>query len=546
MFLSIIRKIFSCFGLKHDKAVPASAEAAPKNSRKKRRRRSKQAAPAENIAKSENPPPTTPSKGGKPMRGQVQGQAKSSSKPSPEKDGIQPTVQPIGQKKQVGDWEPPAPADPEDKTLFQNFNLDRRLLKAILDDLKFTRCTPIQAKALPAILEDRDIAGKAQTGTGKTAVFLIRLIQKYLNDDTPRKLNQPLALALAPTRELALQIAEDADNLSAYTKLRTIAVFGGIDYERQRRLVQAGCDFIVATPGRLLDFLQQRAIDLSAIQLLVIDEADRMLDMGFIPDVKRIIGHCPAPADRQTLLFSATLSQYIMELASRWMRPNPEIIETEPEHVVADGIIETTYACTSEEKFPILLWTLTHEDCTRVLIFRNRRRDVEELHERLERCGIACEMLSGDVDQKKRLRILEQFKDGIVKIIVATDVAGRGIHVDNVTHVINYDFPYEAEDYVHRIGRTARAGHQGRAVNFAAEDCAFVIPDIETYIKRTLPITQPQDDMLVIPEEFKDAADQRHSHGQGGKRDFGPPRRRDEFHNSRPAGQHVKRGGFRR
>ena len=528
MFLSIFRKVLSCFGLSQSTqpAVPAPTDA-PAASRPKRKRH-RPAKPAAADAK-----PTTPSR-----------QARPQTKQTPKHDDdIQPNVQPIGQKKQIGDWQPPAPDNPEDKTLFQNFNLDRRLLKAILDDLKFTRCTPIQAKALPAILDNRDIAGKAQTGTGKTAVFLIRLIQKYLNDDTPRKLNQPLALALAPTRELALQIAEDADNLSAYTKLRTIAVFGGIDYERQRRLVQAGCDFIVATPGRLLDFLQQRAIDLSAIQLLVIDEADRMLDMGFIPDVKRIIGHCPAPADRQTLLFSATLSQYIMELASRWMRPNPEIIETEPEHVVADGIIETTYACTSEEKFPILLWTLTHEDCSRVLIFRNRRRDVEELHDRLERCGIACEMLSGDVDQKKRLRILEQFKDGIVKIIVATDVAGRGIHVDNVSHVINYDFPYEAEDYVHRIGRTARAGHQGRAVNFAAEDCAFVIPDIETYIKRSLPITTPQDDMLAIPDEFQKAAVPRHP--QHDRRGPDGPRRHGDFHSSRPAGQRVRRGGFR-
>ena len=407
--------------------------------------------------------------------------------------------QPLANKKPIGDWQPPAPV-PGEEGLFQNFALDRRILRAVLEDLHFTHCTPIQAQALPLILEGRDLAGKAQTGTGKTAVFLIQLIQRFLQNGGGRSLNQPFALVLAPTRELALQIAEDAEALSAYTPLRTVAVYGGIDYERQRRLVQSGCDLIVATPGRLIDYLRQRAIDLSAIQMLVIDEADRMLDMGFIPDVKRIIGQTPPPQDRQTMLFSATLSHDIMALAARWMRPEPSVVEIEPEHIVADGIIETTYACTAKEKLPILLWTLAHEDCSRVLIFRNRRRDVEELHELLLRAGVPCEMLSGDVDQKKRLRILEQFKEGRTKVIVATDVAGRGIHVDGVTHVFNFDFPYEAEDYVHRIGRTARAGHQGRAINFADEDCAFVVPDIEKFINRPLPITSPTDEMLVMPD----------------------------------------------
>jgi len=406
--------------------------------------------------------------------------------------------QPLGNKKKMDDWQPPAPI-PEEPELFQNFSLDRRILKAILVDLGFQRCTPIQAKALPVILDGQDMAGKAQTGTGKTAVFLIKVLQAFLNSTEKRALNQPFALVLAPTRELALQIAEDAENLSPYTSLRTVAVFGGIDYERQRKLVQAGTDLIVATPGRLIDFIHQHAIDLSALKMLVIDEADRMLDMGFIPDVKRIVSQCPSPSDRQTLLFSATLSHDIMALAARWMRPDPTVIEIEPEHIVADGIEETTYACTSREKLPILLWTLKHEECTRVLIFRNRRRDVEELHSLLQRAGVASEMLSGDVDQKKRLRILDQFKDGKVKVIVATDVAGRGIHVDDVSHVFNFDFPYEAEDYVHRIGRTARAGRKGRAINFADEDCAFVIPDIEEYIKRSLPITNPDEEMLEMP-----------------------------------------------
>ena len=274
---------------------------------------------------------------------------------------------------------------------------------------------------------------------------------------------------------------------------------GGMDYERQRRLLQAGCDLIVATPGRLIDFLQKRVIDTSMLKVLIIDEADRMLDMGFIPDVKRIIAHLPSKEERQTMLFSATLSRDIMNLASRWMRPDPTVLEVEPEHVVAEGVNETVYACTTHEKLAIIIWILQHEDVHRALIFRNRRRDVEELCHQLRRYGIQCEMLSGDVSQNRRLNILEAFRNGTVKVVVATDVAGRGIQVDDITHVFNYDLPYEAEDYVHRVGRTARAGHQGRAVSFADEDCAFVMPEIEEYIGRPLAAIQPPEEMLVLP-----------------------------------------------
>ncbi len=442
--------------------------------------------------------------------------------------------------KPMNGWQmPPAVRENPSDIVFQDFPLDLRIQRAILEDLKFTKCTPIQGLTLPHALAGADIAGKAQTGTGKTATFLISMLQRFLTDkQDSRAPNQPFALALAPTRELAIQIAHDANSLCAYCHFKTVAVYGGMDYERQRRMLNSNVDLVVATPGRLIDFLQQHVLNLDAVQVLIIDEADRMLDMGFIPDVKRIVSRLKGPETRQTMLFSATLNNDIMNLAARWMRPNPVKMEVEPEHVVAEGIDETVYALRAEEKLPALLWTLSHEDCRRVLIFRNRRSEVEELHEELKRYGVASEMLSGDVDQKKRLRILEDFKAGKIQVIVATDVAGRGIHVDDVTHVINYDFPYEAEDYVHRVGRTARAGHRGRAISFADEYSSFVIPDIEKFIARPLPITQPTDEMLKLPKEFKNVrprVEKPHS-----------MKMRNDRSNSSYRGARVRRGGPRR
>lgn len=403
-------------------------------------------------------------------------------------------------KKSLGAWQAPAmPLELEEgAAYFQQFPLRSEILRATLEDLGFKKCTPIQAKALPAAIAGKDIAGKAQTGTGKTAVFLMATIERFLEQHEKRRNNQPFALALAPTRELALQIAKDAENLSIYTPLRTVAVFGGMDYDKQLRELQSGVDLVVATPGRLIDFMQKRALDTSRVGVLIIDEADRMLDMGFIPDVKRIIYRLPSRELRQTMLFSATLSHDILNLASAWMRPEPVVVEIEPEQVVASGINETVYACTSQEKLPIMLWILKHEECSRVIIFCNRKHEVEVLANKLKRHSVQCEMLSGDVNQNRRLRILEDFRNGKVRIVVATDVAARGLQVDNVTHVFNYDFPYEAEDYVHRVGRTARAGHKGRAISFADENSAFVIPDIEEYIGRALPITKPEESMLSV------------------------------------------------
>lgn len=434
---------------------------------------------------------------------------KQQEKPNPKKQKVQAQPRHADEKPRnldITGWEPPAMQreNPED-VLFQDLQLDKRILRALLEELGFKKCSPIQAKALPEALKGNDLAGRAQTGTGKTAAFLITVLQHYLNaDNSTHDPWQPMSMILAPTRELAIQIQRDAEAISTFCpEFQVTAVFGGMDFDAQMSKIAKGVDLVVATPGRLLDFIGRGVIDLSKVEVAVIDEADRMLDMGFIPDVKRIMGHLPAAAKRQTMLFSATLTHDIMELASRWMRQSPVVIEIEPEHVVAEGIDETVYAVTTAEKMSVLLWILSNEDCRRVLIFRNRRSDVDSLHAALLRCGVQCEMLTGDVEQKKRLRILDDFRAGKVKIIVATDVAGRGIHVDDVTHVINYDFPYEAEDYVHRVGRTARAGHKGRAISFADEDSAFVIPDIEAFIERPLPITQPDEEMLKFGGKMK-------------------------------------------
>ncbi|MBT7165817.1 MAG: DEAD/DEAH box helicase [Victivallales bacterium] len=426
------------------------------------------------------------------------------------------------------DWEAPAaPAREEGDVFFQDMAIHPRILKALLVDMGFTKCTPIQGMALPDTLAGKDVAGRAQTGTGKTAAFLIAIFNRLLAENPERAPHQPFALCIAPTRELAIQIEHDAAEIGKYCGLSTLAVYGGMNYDRQRDRIAAGVDLVAATPGRLLDYVQQRAIDLSKVKVMVIDEADRMLDMGFIPDVRRIIARLCAPANRQTLLFSATLDRGIMDLAQAWMRPNPVIMETDPEHMVAESIEEIVYAVSSREKLAVLLHLIKNETWSRILIFRNQRRDVERLYHNLHRYGVHCEMLSGDVPQKKRLRVLEAFRKGDIPVVVATDVAGRGIHVDDISHVVNYDFPFEAEDYVHRIGRTGRAGNAGKAVSFAGSDCAFVIPEIEEYIGRPLPTRVPEAEMVEMPPAPKG------DHGE-----LPHPRR-----NSRPSGRPNRSGG---
>jgi ATP-dependent RNA helicase RhlB len=392
---------------------------------------------------------------------------------------------------------PPA----EGKTRFHDFDLPDPLLHAIFD-LGFEYCTPIQAEILPSTLSGKDASGRAQTGTGKTAAFLITVITRILNNPIQGKRNPgtPRILILAPTRELVMQISEEARQLSKYCTLTIVSVFGGMDYEKQRKQLSVGpVDIIVATPGRLLDFQRRRDLTLRKVEVLIIDEADRMLDMGFIPDVRKIINSTPAKDRRHTLLFSATLTGAITRLASQWTR-DPVTIEIEPEQVAVDTVDQIVYIVTNEEKFALLFNIIEKENLDRVLVFCNRRDEVRRLTEMLTRYGINCDMLSGDVPQRQRVRRLEDFKTGKIRVLVATDVAGRGIHIEGMDHVINFKLPHDPEDYVHRIGRTGRAGAAGTSISFADEKDAFYLPAIEEFTDRSLSCIQPEEEWLTMPK----------------------------------------------
>ena len=359
----------------------------------------------------------------------------------------------------------------------------------------FVFATPIQERVLPLALAGRDVAGQAQTGTGKTAAYLITIFTRLLRRPRPGPARGPRALVVAPTRELVAQIRDDALLLGRHTGLDALAVFGGIDYHRQRDAVKRVPELLVGTPGRLLDYEQQGATTFRDVEILVIDEADRMFDMGFIRDLRRILRRCPPYHRRQTLLFSATLSLRVMELAYEHTN-NAEKIEIEPERVLARGIREVLYHVASSEKFRLLLGVLEREGGQRVLIFVNRRSTAAELVRGLSANGFPTRALAGDVPQEKRLKILRDFKEGRLAVLVATDVASRGLHIEAVSHVINYDLPEDAEDYVHRIGRTARAGAEGTAVSFACEDYVFSLDAIQKRIGREIPASWPTEDLL--------------------------------------------------
>ncbi|MFC1497711.1 DEAD/DEAH box helicase [Verrucomicrobiota bacterium] len=413
----------------------------------------------------------------------------------------------------------------KDTIRFHDFNLPIPIMHAI-HDLKFKYCTPIQAKVLTHASELQNISGRAQTGTGKTAAFLICIFARFLTDNRQQR-NQrpgtPRALILAPTRELVMQITKDAQLLGKYCPFRCMAVYGGIDFEKQRKeLERRPIDLIAATPGRLLDFKRRGVLDLKQVETLVIDEGDRMLDMGFIPDVSQIIRATPPKDKRQTMLFSATLTEDVLRLASQWM-PDPVICEVDPEQVAVDTVKQITYMVSAHDKFKLLYNLLNMEKMERILIFGNRRDTTRRLTDNLKRHGIQCEYLSGAVDQDKRQKILDGFRKGRIRIVVATDVAGRGLHVDNITHVINYEFPYEPEDYVHRIGRTGRAGIKGTSISFACEDESFVIPEIEEYIGQPLSCTVP-DPELLKQTPAPTAVEKKTSHSRS--KQTGRPRRR--------------------
>ncbi|MEK9989519.1 MAG: ATP-dependent RNA helicase RhlB [Halieaceae bacterium] len=375
---------------------------------------------------------------------------------------------------------------------FSSLNLDKTVQRGI-DALGFEFCSPIQGQILPHTLAGNDAIGKAQTGTGKTAAFLITIFNDLLSHpiDGERFLGEPRAVIIAPTRELVMQIAADAEELGRFTGLRTVTLIGGADYQKQLGKVNgAPVDIIVATPGRLIDFMERRDLALDRVEILVLDEADRMLDMGFIPQVKRIVRATPHKEDRQTLLFSATFTQDILNLAKQWTY-EPVTVEIEPERVATASVDQRVYLVASHERFSVLMDLLDAADVERIIIFANRRDQVRRLYEKLRKVGVQCGMLSGEITQAKRTRTLENFKSGRTKVLVATDVAGRGIHVEGISHVVNYNLPEDPEDYVHRIGRTGRAGATGVSISFASEDDAFLLPDIEALLGHALPCVAP-------------------------------------------------------
>lgn len=393
--------------------------------------------------------------------------------------------------------------DPE-KTRFHDFELPSELMHAIADQ-GFKYCTPIQAEVLGTTLAGRDAIGKAQTGTGKTAAFLISTIKQLIQTPPPdtRYLGEPRAVIIAPTRELALQIGKDAEALTQYLPMHVVTVVGGMDYEKQRKRISENyVDILVATPGRLLDYCERKDLFLDLVEVMVIDEADRMLDMGFIPQVRRIIRMTPRPGDRQTLLFSATFTDDVLRLGEQWTW-NPVKVEIEPDSVATDTVEQKVYILSSEQKFPLLVNLINHHQLEKVIVFTNRRDQTRKLTEKLQRIGIKADQISGEVPQNKRLRTLENFRSGKISVLVATDVAGRGIHIDGISHVINYNLPEDPDDYVHRIGRTGRAGASGTSISFACEDDSFLIPDLEALLGDKLKKDYPPEQLLVDPRSSK-------------------------------------------
>jgi ATP-dependent RNA helicase RhlB len=397
------------------------------------------------------------------------------------------------------------------KVRFHDLGLAPPLLRGI-QSAGFEYCTPIQGASLPHTLRGHDMVGKAQTGTGKTAAFLVSIINDLLMHpiDDERYMGEARALILAPTRELAIQIGADAEQLLKHTDLKVHTLVGGMDYAKQLQKIQKSyCDILVGTPGRLMDFASNGDVHLDQVEVLVIDEADRMLDMGFIPQVRRLVRLTPPREDRQTLLFSATFTPEVLRLSEQWT-DKPVMIEMAPERVATDSVEQKIFITTASEKFALLQNILRSDGVDSVMVFANRRDICRTLFERLQKKGFKVGLIAGDVPQNRRMKTLESFKSGAVKVLVATDVAGRGIHVNGVSHVINYTLPEEPEDYVHRIGRTGRAGETGTSISFACEDDAFLLEPIEKLLDMKLSCTMPDDDLLVEPPApQKRAADNR-------------------------------------
>ena len=387
------------------------------------------------------------------------------------------------------------------QTRFANLELSDIILQG-LTDAGFNQCTPIQDRALPLLLRDKDIAGQAQTGTGKTATFLLAMFQRLINDES-EKIKNPRAIVLAPTRELAIQIHKDALLLSKHLELKFALIYGGTDYQKQLDKIKSNVDVIIGTPGRIIDFYRQNAFTLDNIQVMVMDEADRMFDLGFIKDIRFLLRRMPEADKRLNMLFSATLSYKVTELAYEHMN-NPVLIRIESEEVTSKAIDQYAFCPSNEQKLPLLVGILNNHQPQRSIIFVNTKRCAERLDDYLNANGYKTAALSGDVPQDKRQRLLTDFQENKITLLIATDVAARGLHIADVSHVFNYDLPQDVEDYVHRIGRTARFGASGVAISFICEEYAYSMPDIEDYIEQKIPVLPITDDLLadiVKPEK---------------------------------------------
>ncbi|MFQ5634457.1 MAG: DEAD/DEAH box helicase [Gammaproteobacteria bacterium] len=423
----------------------------------------------------------------------------------------------------------------EQKIPFTDLELPDELLTGVRT-AGFEFCTPIQAMTLPRALAGHDVAGQAQTGTGKTAAFLLATMNQLLTNPTERggKKSSPAALMIAPTRELAIQIHADAIVLGEATGFDMQVVFGGADYDKQRNALAAGVDILIGTPGRLIDYYKQGVYDLKHIQVIVLDEADRMFDLGFIKDIRYILRRLPPPEKRLNLMFSATLNQRVLELAYEHMN-EPETVLIEPDKVTADRVTQSVYYPSNEEKAPLLVGLLRSMHAVRTMVFVNTKREADYLSHLMQHNGVKAQAISGDVPQNKRIRMLRDFQSGELPVLIATDVASRGLHVPDVSHVINYDLPQDPEDYVHRIGRTARAGASGDAISFACETYAFTLPEIEKFIGHRIPMgTIDHADIPTIekppPRPRRSAGSRR---GGGGK--SAPPRRTGTGSANKPA-----------
>jgi ATP-dependent RNA helicase RhlB len=382
---------------------------------------------------------------------------------------------------------------------FDSLNLPPQL-QAGIDAAGFEVCTPIQAQTLPLALLGKDVAGQAQTGTGKTAAFLLATLNRLVSSDAAGNKdesgNSPRAIMLAPTRELAIQIFNDAQTLASGTDYRVQVVYGGEDYDKQRQRIEKGVDILIGTPGRFIDYYKQGVFNLKHVEVVVLDEADRMFDLGFIKDIRYVLRRLPDADKRLNLLFSATLGQKVLELAFEHMN-DPESIRIEPEKMTADLVTQSVYFPSNREKIPLLIGLLRSTDAHRTMIFVNTKREAEKLERFLNFNDIKASAITGDVAQNKRIRLLKSFQDGELPVLVATDVASRGLHVPDVSHVVNYDLPDDPEDYVHRIGRTARAGASGDSITFACESYAMSLPDVEKYIGNSIPVESISADLLV-------------------------------------------------